>query len=83
MLGLDAPAAAAAQETVFHGTAGFAATPRVTDYLAAYGNAISALVAAARDGADAHPCDARFGRDVVAILAAAETAAREQRVVTL
>jgi predicted dehydrogenase len=83
-LSLDAPLAATAQETIFFGEAGFAAVPRPErDAVAAFGTAISQLVADVGAGRTSHPCDVRFGRDVVAILAAAEQAIREASVVRL
>jgi hypothetical protein len=68
-------APAASSEFVFSGTAGFALMPDGEGAaVEAAGRAIGELVAAARSGAPAYPCDVRFGRDVVAILAAANTA---------
>jgi predicted dehydrogenase len=79
---LDAPPAAAAVETVFHGTAGYATVPAGTLSLVdAFGTAVTEFAAAVGTGTLEHPCDARLGRDVVAILAAADTARRESRTV--
>ncbi|MFD0823523.1 Gfo/Idh/MocA family protein, partial [Micromonospora zhanjiangensis] len=81
-LTLDAPAEATTFEVVFHGEDGFDPVPRSS------GTAVEALVVAldqlveevasgTRDGI----CDVRFGRDVVAVLDAAETARAEGRTV--
>ncbi|HZN17542.1 MAG TPA: Gfo/Idh/MocA family oxidoreductase [Micromonosporaceae bacterium] len=74
---IDAPKAAARQEFTFSGSAGLASLPpRGGDVLAAFGAAVSQLVRDARAGVTAHPCDVRFGREVVAVLAAADAARR-------
>lgn len=77
-LTVAAPPTAGAHETVFYGEAGLLPVPGLdVDKLVAYGHAVSELVAAAAAGPGyrAHRCDVRFGREVVAILAAAETSA--------
>ncbi|MEN3306470.1 MAG: hypothetical protein V7603_2672 [Micromonosporaceae bacterium] len=76
-LSLDAPPATATYEDLFYGEAGLVSVPaQDLDGVAAFGNAITELVAAAAapPGARGHRCDVRFGREVVAILTAAETA---------
>jgi predicted dehydrogenase len=80
---VDAPAAAMRNEAVFIGEAGTAVLPS-TEWapVDAYGRAIHALVAAA-DGGPQPACDVRFGASVVAVLAAADIAARTGRTVTL
>jgi predicted dehydrogenase len=76
-LTLDAPVAATGQEIVFHGPAGVAAAPRGGTAPAAAATAVlDELVRAVAAGTLAHPCDARFGREVVAVLAAADLAGR-------
>jgi predicted dehydrogenase len=76
-LSLDAPAPLF--ECSFHGSAGVAALPEVA------GSAVDAFRAAVTQLAagSGHPCDVHFGRDVVAVLEAAETSVREQRIVAL
>jgi predicted dehydrogenase len=76
-LTLDAPAAATTHEVVLHGEEGFATVPAggFSEVEAAVA-AVDELVDAVAAGRPAHPCDARFGRDVVAVLAAADTARR-------
>jgi hypothetical protein len=76
-LSLDAPPAAVTGEDLFYGEAGLLRVPeRGPSAVDAFGNAVSALVAAAAaaPGDRGHPCDVRLGREVVAILTAAETA---------
>jgi predicted dehydrogenase len=74
-LTLDAPPAGTGWETVLYGPEGAVPVPG-GDLTAveAFGRAVGALVGQVTDGAPAHPCDVRFGRDVVAILAAADAA---------
>ena len=61
-------------ETELHGEAGWLAVPGFDgDAVGSFTVAISQLLAAAKTGR--HPLDVHFGRDVVAILAAAEGAA--------
>jgi predicted dehydrogenase len=74
-LTLDAPPVASKVETVFHGESGWLALPQFdASPTAALETAITQLIAAVPRGE--HPLDVRFGRDVVAILAAAETSAK-------
>jgi predicted dehydrogenase len=83
-LTLDAAPGASAHGFAFYGEQGTAELPAMTRSADAnFGTALSTLEALVRDGAQHHPCDARFGRAVVAILAAAETSAAERRIVTL
>jgi predicted dehydrogenase len=73
-LTLDAPSTATAFEFVFYGSGGFASVPACDrSAVDAFADAASALIRAA-GGGDRHPCDLRFGREVVAILAAADQA---------
>ncbi|MDS1271852.1 Gfo/Idh/MocA family oxidoreductase [Lipingzhangella sp. LS1_29] len=51
--------------------------------VAAFGGAIDRLVAGTRPGAPAEPCGLAFGRDVVAVLSAAQTSVREGRAVAV
>ncbi len=61
-------------EIFVHGDAGrIALLPEEDAALPSYGVAVSELIAAAVTGGT-HPCDVGFGRDVVAVLAAAERA---------
>jgi predicted dehydrogenase len=82
-LTLDAAPEATAFSFAYFGEHGTAVLP---DYDApavdAFAGLIDALLAQVRDGVPGHPCDARFGREVVAVLAAAEVARREHRFVT-
>jgi len=84
---LDAAPNAVALEQVFYGEHGVAVVPGSagTTPVQAFGNAVDRLraLAAAEPGARRDPCDAHFGRTVVRILAAADTARRERRAVSL
>ena len=83
-LTLDAAPDAIANTIAFYGEHGAATLPAdrpPADQI--FATAISTLIAQVRAGATRHPCDVRFGRDVVAILEAAETARRERRIVPL
>jgi predicted dehydrogenase len=72
-LTIDAPPAAMRTETEFYGAAGRAAVPAQNrSKVDALGAAVSELVALAGAADKGHRCDAAFGRDVVAVLAAAE-----------
>jgi predicted dehydrogenase len=75
-LTLDAPPEAVEFETVLYGPTGPVPVPGGSEpAVEAFGAAIGALVRrAAAGGTPGHPCDLRLGRDVVAILAAADTA---------
>jgi predicted dehydrogenase len=75
-LTLDAPMGGTLIESVFYGAHGLVPVPPSGGTaVAAFGAAISQLIVAAGEtGPSRHPCDVRFGREVVAILAAAEAA---------
>jgi predicted dehydrogenase len=75
-LTLDAPPAAATQEVVFYGPAGRVAVQDAdhTWNEEAFGHAITRLIANAASGVVDDPVGVHFGRDVVAILTAAEAA---------
>lgn len=74
-LSLDAPPAAVAAEFTFYGTNGIETLPPVSASAAtAFGVAIDQLLAEVDAGTRDHRCDVRFGREVVGVLAAAETA---------
>ncbi|PRX96810.1 Gfo/Idh/MocA family protein [Allonocardiopsis opalescens] len=83
-LSLDAAPAAVSHEFVFYGEHGLATVPS-GDRTAvdAFGTALDQLLHAIATGSTRHPCDVRFGREVVDILAAADTARRERRTVEL
>jgi predicted dehydrogenase len=70
-LSLDTPAAARAWEVVFHGEAGWASVPSGGAAVEAYGQAVAELARTAAADRTDHPCDVRFGREVVAVLDAA------------
>jgi predicted dehydrogenase len=83
-LTLDAPPAATAFDFAFYGENGIEAVPT------GKGGAVEALTLALDQllqeidsGTRDHRCDVRFGRDVVAVLAAAERARAESRTVSL
>jgi predicted dehydrogenase len=77
-LTLDAPPAATAQEFVLYGESGVTAVPGgAGTSVGAFGAAVDQLIMLVSDGVTEHPCDVRFGREVVAILAAADTARRD------
>jgi predicted dehydrogenase len=70
---LSAPAVASGNNLFVWGEAGRSVMPAGPfDPLEALRTAAAELAAAAGSGAPAHPCDARFGREVVRVLAAAE-----------
>jgi len=72
-LTLDAPPAAEALDLRLWGEPGQSVAPLGDrDDVAALRIALTELAACARSGHPRHPCDARFGRDVVAVLAEAE-----------
>jgi predicted dehydrogenase len=74
-LTLDAPPAATTWETVLYGAEGPVAVPSGSSpAVEVFGTAIGALLAQVDGAGPGHPCDVRLGRDVVAILAAADTA---------
>jgi predicted dehydrogenase len=72
-LSLTVPEAATATSFALYGPRGHAAMPpgRATP-VEAYAEAVRQLVAVAAAGATSHPCDVRFGAEVVAVLDAAE-----------
>jgi predicted dehydrogenase len=72
-LTVDAPPAAVGFNTEFAGPDETVAVPRVEVLAsAAFGVAIDELLADVAAGRRSHPCDVRFGREVVAVLARAE-----------
>ncbi|HKT01778.1 MAG TPA: Gfo/Idh/MocA family oxidoreductase [Rugosimonospora sp.] len=74
-LTLDAPAAAVTHGTLLYGEPGLRRVPdEDLDAPGAFGRAVDQLLAAAAAGPGerGHPCDVRFGREVVAILTAIE-----------
>jgi predicted dehydrogenase len=82
-LTLDAPPAATARELVFYGGGGTARVPEGdASQVEAFVSAIDHLLRAA-SGGPGHPYDARFGREVVAVLDAADRARREAATVRL
>jgi predicted dehydrogenase len=85
-LTLNAAPNATAFESVFYGDAGVSVLPpHDATPVQAFGTAIDQLLAlAARDPGDRrHPCDVHFGRTVVRVLAATDTARRERRAVEI
>jgi len=74
-LTLDCAPLASRTETALHGESGWVTLPTFDgDALGSLSRAISQLIEAVPEGR--HPLDVRFGRDVVAILAAAEASAK-------
>jgi predicted dehydrogenase len=70
---LDAPPAAESLDLRLWGEPGRSAAPLADrDVVASLRVALTELAAAARSGHPSPPCDVRFGRDVVAVLAEAE-----------
>jgi predicted dehydrogenase len=70
---LSAPPAAAATNVYVWGEAGRSIMPTAPwDPVECLRTALSELLAMAATGQDKHPCDVRFGRDIVHVLAAAE-----------
>ncbi|MER7335114.1 MULTISPECIES: Gfo/Idh/MocA family oxidoreductase [unclassified Micromonospora] len=81
-LTLDAPQEAVSREFVFYGENGVETVPAGEgDSATALGVAIDQLLEEIGSGTRDHRCDVRFGREVVAVLAAAETARAEGRTV--
>jgi predicted dehydrogenase len=79
---LDAAPAASVHQVQFHGDRGLATVPRgAGGQVEACAEAIGQLCRTAAAGRTDHPCDVRFGREVVAILEAAESARRDGRTV--
>ncbi|WP_192902159.1 Gfo/Idh/MocA family protein [Micromonospora globbae] len=83
-LTLDAPTEAVTREFAFYGENGIETVPNGQNEPAvAFGVAIDQLLEEIDAGTRDHRCDVRFGREVVAVLAAAETARAESRTVTV
>ncbi|MBM0237039.1 Gfo/Idh/MocA family oxidoreductase [Micromonospora sp. ATA32] len=83
-LTLDAPLEANTRDVVFFGENGIEIVPPGDgSALSAYGTAIDQLLEEIDGGTRDHRCDVRFGREVVAVLDAAETARAEGRTVDL
>ncbi|MER7890625.1 Gfo/Idh/MocA family oxidoreductase [Micromonospora sp. NPDC094482] len=83
-LTLDAPTEAMAREIVYFGENGIETAPEPqTSPATAFTVAIDQLLEEIEAGTRDHRCDVRFGREVVAVLAAAETARTESRTVTI
>jgi hypothetical protein len=81
---LDSPPAGCLRGLVFFGEPGVATMPDGDlSAVDAFGGALTELVRDVRAGTTTHPCDVRYGRHVVAVLEAAQTALREERVVTV
>ncbi|WP_434741535.1 Gfo/Idh/MocA family protein [Micromonospora sp. SH-82] len=81
-LTLDAPPEVVRHETVFYGENGIRSVPLGEGGpLPAFAVAIDQLVTQIDSGTRDHRCDVRFGREVVAVLAAAETARATARTV--
>jgi predicted dehydrogenase len=80
-LSIAAPQAAVYQEIVVYGTAGQVPVPQAfPEKVAAYRSALRQLVATALGTPPrCHPCDARLGREIVAVLAAADESRRTGR----
>lgn len=83
-LTLDAPPEAGIRDSIFYGEHGVATVPAwAGSALDAFTVALDQFLRDVAAGAYRHPCDVRFGRDVVAVLEAADTARREARTVPL
>lgn len=83
-LTLDAAPNAVAVEQVFYGEHGVAVVPGPgTTPVQAFGHAVDRLRALSSRDQRRDPCDVHFGRSVVRILAAADTARRERRAVAV
>jgi predicted dehydrogenase len=86
-LGLDVPAGTLRDDLVLDGPAGPLAAPAPDfDPVAALHTLLDDLlmaVAGSRPAGDLPPCDAAFGHEVVAVLAAAETSRRAGRLVAM
>ncbi|SCE91780.1 Predicted dehydrogenase [Micromonospora purpureochromogenes] len=81
-LTLDAPREAMTRDFVFFGENGTETVPPGDgDAITAFGTAIDQLLEEIDAGTRDHRCDVRFGREVVAILSAAEVARAEGRTV--
>ncbi|PZF94895.1 oxidoreductase [Micromonospora deserti] len=83
-LTLEAPTEAMTRDVTFYGDNGIESVPAGAGSVrAAFGLAIDQLLEEIESGTRDHRCDVRFGREVVAVLAAAETARRESRTLDL
>ena len=83
-LTLDAPSAATGFECVFYGERGIDRVPdRAGTGVDALTLAVDQLVEEIEAGTRDHRCDVRFGREVVAVLAAAQTARDQGRTVAV
>ncbi|SCE81966.1 Predicted dehydrogenase [Micromonospora viridifaciens] len=83
-LTLDAPAEAVTRDFVFFGENGTETVPPGDgSALQAYGTAIDQLLEEIEAGTRDHRCDVRFGREVVAVLDAAERARAQGRTIDL
>ncbi|WP_212831254.1 Gfo/Idh/MocA family protein [Catellatospora sp. TT07R-123] len=83
-LTLDAPPAAQPFGYQLLGEAGVVDLPGGSgDPVVNFGRAVDELLAQVRSGHPGHPCDVRFGRDVVAVLAAAQLSEQEGRTVAV
>ena len=83
-LTLDAPREAMTRDFVFFGENGTETVPPGDgDAITAFGTAIDQLLEEIDAGTRDHRCDVRFGREVVAILSAAEVARAEGRTVDI
>ncbi|MBE1487254.1 Gfo/Idh/MocA family protein [Plantactinospora soyae] len=83
-LALDAPPASTTFEFAFHGESGIDTVPRGDgSAVDAFRLAVDQLVAEVDSGTRDQLVDVRFGRDVVAVLAAAQAAREQGRTVTL
>ncbi|MEV4759633.1 Gfo/Idh/MocA family oxidoreductase [Micromonospora sp. NPDC049559] len=83
-LTLDAPPAARALDFTFYGENGFEQVPAAEGTsVEAFTLALDQLLEEIDAGTRDHRCDVRFGREVVRILAAAETARAQARTVEL
>ncbi|WP_185734839.1 Gfo/Idh/MocA family protein [Micromonospora globispora] len=81
-LTLEAPSEAITRDVVFFGENGIDTVPPGDgNALTAYGTAIDQLLEEIEAGTRDHQCDVRFGRQVVAVLDAAERARAEGRTV--
>jgi predicted dehydrogenase len=81
---IDAAPEAMTNSITYFGEQGTATLPNVQSSAdEVFATAVSTLIAQVKSGATRHPCDVHFGRDIVKILEAAETARRERRIVSL
>jgi len=81
---IDAAPEAMTNAIAYFGEQGTATLPSIKPAAdEVFATAVSTLIAQVQSGATRHPCDVHFGRDVVRILEAAETARKERRIVTV